>query len=461
MPQKYKESRSLLNELQSYGFKIDSLGSEDIVNRCNSDSNGKLKKDAGWYVYYETPFGTFARYGDWRIGKCEIFENVTGEPENVGYYRKELQSKYEEAEKLKHAVASDEAKKIIDSCESAKNCDHPYLKNKCIKNPESILLKDGRIVIPVMNKDGEITTLQHIDENGYKKYLTGGRVKGCFSLVGIDYQSLKDVNTIAITEGFATAKTLNEHLSIPVVMAQSCGNIETVCDYIASLSNIKSIIIYADNDHMTDGNPGLTCANKAWEKHKDKASVKFPKGIKGTDFNDLFIEKGLEELKNQCGLNKKEKIFHDIGDIEFKPTDWLIEGLLEKNSLSCIFGDPGHGKTHIALSMAMSCAAQKSWFGKEVNCTGTILYLCGEDMRGAHSRLFAIAEDIGVKDMKTGLNFKMSHNPLHMLDLSRVKELDEEISQYEKVEMIIIDTLNKNFGNGDDCLLYTSPSPRD
>ena len=52
---------------------------------------GKLKKDAGWYVYYETPFGTFARYGDWRIGKCEIFENVTGEPENVGYYRKELQ----------------------------------------------------------------------------------------------------------------------------------------------------------------------------------------------------------------------------------------------------------------------------------------------------------------------------------------------------------------------------------
>ena len=48
------------------------------------------------------------------------------------------------------------------------------------------------------------------------------------------------------------------------------------------------LVICADNDRKTAGNPGLTKATKAAKEAGARLAVpEFPEGLSGTDFNDL------------------------------------------------------------------------------------------------------------------------------------------------------------------------------
>lgn len=58
-----------------------------------------------------------------------------------------------------------------------------------------------------------------------------------------------------------------------------------------------SITICADNDRSTDGNPGVTKGRQVAEAID--ATLVYPEGCSGSDFNDLATEKGLEEVKRQ------------------------------------------------------------------------------------------------------------------------------------------------------------------
>src|SRR6516164_6122263 len=42
---------------------------------------------------------------------------------------------------------------------------------------------------------------------------------------------------------------------------------------------------------------------------------------------------------------------------------WMIENILPKNSLAVLYGEPGSGKTFVALSIALSIAAGHNWCG--------------------------------------------------------------------------------------------------
>src|SRR4051794_31631576 len=49
--------------------------------------------------------------------------------------------------------------------------------------------------------------------------------------------------------------------------------------------------------------------------------------------------------------------------LKVTPPDWLIEGIIEKNTLAAVFGDPGAGKSFLALSMAAAIATGTAWHG--------------------------------------------------------------------------------------------------
>ena len=68
------------------------------------------------------------------------------------------------------------------------------------------------------------------------------------------------------------------------------------------------IVVCSDNDHETvlpDGtkNPGLTKATEAAAAVRARIAV--PWGMAGTDFNDLFREHGIEEVKRQLASTEK------------------------------------------------------------------------------------------------------------------------------------------------------------
>lgn len=158
------------------------------------------------------------------------------------------------------------------------------------------------LVIPIENIDGEIQGVQFISKDGEKRIY--GLKKGSFHLIG----EVKEESRIIISEGYATAASLYEARGWPVVVAFDCGNLDSVISEIRKKHPKNQIVIAADDDRETQGNPGKTKATEAATRHKCKviipkfpADSRLPNGKCPTDFNDLHVHFGLDHVKKQLG----------------------------------------------------------------------------------------------------------------------------------------------------------------
>ncbi len=198
----------------------------------------------------------------------------------------------------------------IDSEEMPKN--HAYLTKKGIKLHGGRISNKGLVVLPLRNTSYQLTNLQFINEDGEKKFLSGGRIMGSFFQIGF----INERSTIVICEGFSTGATLNELLNHPVICAINSANLVDVTAAIREKYPHNKIVIAADNDidipEDKGGNAGMKKATEA-AKGIEKCSIAFPEflpGEKGTDWNDFEKLKGidasLEALKGQ-GIKAKRK----------------------------------------------------------------------------------------------------------------------------------------------------------
>ncbi|WP_411726052.1 toprim domain-containing protein [Methyloglobulus sp.] len=94
----------------------------------------------------------------------------------------------------------------------------------------------------MIDESHQVVNLQFIAADGTKRFLSGGRKKGCFSTIG------KVTDTILIAEGWATGASLYETTSHNVVVGMDAGNLESVAKVIRKLHPTAKIIICADND---------------------------------------------------------------------------------------------------------------------------------------------------------------------------------------------------------------------
>lgn len=67
---------------------------------------------------------------------------------------------------------------------------------------------------------------------------------------------------------------------------------------------------------------------------------------------------------------------------------WLIRGIIEAGTLALLYGQPGAGKSFIALDMAASTACGSDWHGHRVT-QGPAVYVLGEGGAGVSRRLRA------------------------------------------------------------------------
>jgi hypothetical protein len=83
--------------------------------------------------------------------------------------------------------------------------------------------------------------------------------------------------------------------------------------------------------------------------------------------------------------------FLDIDQIMAMPNPtWLIDELINEQSLGFIFGPPGSLKTFIALDVVLSIAAKRvEWWGRTINQYGAVIYLCREGTRSLKFRIKA------------------------------------------------------------------------
>ncbi|MNE87158.1 DNA primase TraC [compost metagenome] len=68
--------------------------------------------------------------------------------------------------------------------------------------------------------DGVLVNLQRIRPGGRKRFLPGGKVKGCYSPFGY----IADGEPLHICEGWATGATIHESTAAAVAYAMNAGN---------------------------------------------------------------------------------------------------------------------------------------------------------------------------------------------------------------------------------------------
>lgn len=198
------------------------------------------------------------------------------------------------------------------------NQDHQYLKNKNIDiTPNIYAGNNNSITVPIYNMDGFLKSAQYINEDGEKRFAKNTNKTGCFHMIEGNPKELKEKELIIITEGYATAASVNEAVKdkkIAVVAAMSANNLEPVVQAIKEKYQDKSIIIACDNDIDNKvGNIGLNKANEVADKFNNVV-VAIPK-ISG-DFNDMVSkidipkENALSEIKStiNTAINKLNHI---------------------------------------------------------------------------------------------------------------------------------------------------------
>jgi putative DNA primase/helicase len=266
-------------------------------------SNDKRNDDAGWYVMYGDGIAAGA-FGDWRTGysetwRADIGRTLTPAEETAHRERVAAMRREREAEEARrHAEAATTADATWQAAEPAP-ADHRYLTRKGIKPHGARITEDGRLVLPVC-VGSEIVSLQYIDVDGEKRFLLGGRVAGGHFDIGDPDGAVE----LCIAEGFATGATIHEATGLPVAVAFNAGNLAAVARALRDRFPASRLVLCADDDSRTEGNPGVTKAAEAARAVGGLLAVPdfgADRPDDATDFNDLAQHRGLEAVERAIG----------------------------------------------------------------------------------------------------------------------------------------------------------------
>lgn len=140
-----------------------------------------------------------------------------------------------------------------------------------------------------------------------------------------------------------------------------------------------------------------------------------------------------------------------IGDIQVTKTNWLIQDVIEADTLALIFGDPGTYKSFLAVDFACCVASGKDFNGKPVK-RGPVFYIAGEGKNGIARRFKAWSVRHQIPMDK--LNLFLSTSPVGIGDEGApekvLAEIKRAIGHNSAPTLIVVDTLARNFGAGDE-----------
>lgn len=166
------------------------------------------------------------------------------------------------------------------------------------------------------------------------------------------------------------------------------------------------------------------------------------------DFDNLTEHNG-DEVKPS---DKSGFHFTPVWQLEYRPPEFLVQDLIETESLGLIFGDPGCGKSFVAVDLAMSVATGLPFHGREVK-QGSVFFIAGEGHNGLTRRMAAWAKYRSVDKME-GIPLFKSNRAAQLLDATSASEVKRAVaalaSEHGDPALIVIDTLARNFGAGDE-----------
>lgn len=282
------------------------------------DLSGKVRrfgpKKNQWYRLREvrTEGGTYVvtgSFGDWRgqeLHRVDVDWKGIGEDERQALQeRRQAQAEADAAARAQAAAQA--AMTAAELWASAARTGHsPYLQRKAVEPEACRWLRDGSIVVPLLRydqpRDQALRAVQVIRPDGTKRFTKGFEKPGCCLRLG----HVVVGEPILVCEGYATALTLRMAVQrrLPVVVALDAGNLQPVATLLRGLYPQCPILICADDDWRTEGNPGRHKAH-ATAKAVAECHYTWPifkpreRGPKDTDFNDLHLSAGLGVVQRQ------------------------------------------------------------------------------------------------------------------------------------------------------------------
>lgn len=286
----------------------------DLSGRVRRFGKGKTQ----WYRLRElrTDGGSWVvtgSFGNWKGGerhRVDVDWRGIGDAERAELHaRRQAQAEKDAAERaalarLAQASAADLWRAASTTGRSA------YLERKGVDAEGCRFLPDGSIVIPLLRYDAPsaregLRGAQRIHADGAKRFTRGFDKKGASLRLG----HVVAGEPLLVCEGYATGLTLRMAAGrrLPVFVALDAGNLLPVCELLRTLYPHAPILLCADDDWRTDGNPGREKAHKACRAIA-RCHYTWPvfrphnRGSKDTDYNDLHRVEGLGVVRRQLGL---------------------------------------------------------------------------------------------------------------------------------------------------------------
>lgn len=360
---------SLENALRSAGLNFTNLVMDGQLQRC--PTTNKPRKENGWYIIYEG--GAAASYGNWEDDSSHFWR---GENVDADTYKRirEKADKLKAEREAEQLSLADNALDFYESC--AREGYSDYLRTKGVK-AHGLRFDGSVLVMPLQDSTGNVWSYQKIYGNGDKYFLQGGRVRGCYYIIGAP------VDSVIVCEGFATGATIYEETGIPVVVALNAGNLKVVCDSLP----FKNITIAADNDA---NGVGVKAAKDSGYSYVAPSSV--------GDFNDIPRESVRAYFIKEKKTYDNSIVVHGlVGEI----ADWITSTAIRPQpllslaaALSFVGMIKGHrvrGKTDLRTNL-MVLAMAPTGGGKEhpqnaikrlVKACGLQKHLMGEPVSGS------------------------------------------------------------------------------
>ena len=225
--------------------------------RVEGDKPGSAN---GWAVLHDGVIQSGA-FGSWKTGATHTWrqhsERRLSAAERQALRQQQVAAQQARADELRQvqAQAAQRAERLWQRARPAIDA-HPYLAKKRVRAIGLRQLRD-MLLVPARDTSGRLSTLQFISPDGAKRFLTGGRIQGCYCAMG------RPSDCLLICEGYATAATIFAATGQATAAAFNCGNMLPVAQALRRKFPELRLIVCADNDAGTRGNPGLTHARAA------------------------------------------------------------------------------------------------------------------------------------------------------------------------------------------------------
>jgi hypothetical protein len=125
--------------------------------------------------------------------------------------------------------------------------------------------------------------------------------------------------------------------------------------------------------------------------------------------------------------------------------NWLVDKLIPESGVILAFGDPESAKSLWVQGMGYCIATGRSFDGRTVKQTKVVNYI-GEGAEGLQPRYKALELLHGVETDK----LFNSEDPAQFMDATYTDAIIQDLLELGGVGLVCIDTLHRNFGNGDE-----------